>query len=97
MFLPLFRYGINQVSPKLIITSQHLIPKLMQILSSCPHEVNHIIYFENPLKKNLIFEENEMNKHRPDIIPFSEVESNGVIARANKNYCLKPGKMIISQ
>ena len=48
----------------------------MQILSSFPNEINHIIYFEHPLKKSQVFEESEMKTHQQDIIPFSKFELN---------------------
>ena len=51
-----FRYGIEQVQPKVIFTSYHLIPKLMKILATFPHNIDHIIYFEHHLKKKPNFE-----------------------------------------
>ena len=36
-----FRYGIDQMSPKVIFTSQHLVPKLQTILSSFPNTAVH--------------------------------------------------------
>ena len=94
-FSPFVRYGIEQVEPKLIVTSQYLIPKLLQILSSFPNDINHIIYIEHPLKKNPLPEEHEMKTHQQDIIPFSKVELNGIVAKENK-YTSEPGKIIIS-
>ena len=70
-------------------------PKLIKILSSFPNEINHIIYFEHPLKKSPVFEENEMNTHQQDIIPFSKLELNGILAKENKAIS-EPGKMITS-
>ena len=93
-FSPFVRYGIEKVEPKLIVTSQYLIPKLLQILSSFPNEINHIIYFEHPLKKNALPEKNEIKTHQQDIIPFSKLELNGIVANKNKDTS-EPGKIII--
>ena len=99
------RYGVEQVAPKVIVTSQHLLPKLMKILSSFPNEVNHIIYIEHPITKTpdvlisnysseqSLSEEDGMKTHQPNIIPFSKVELNGIAAKEDKATS-KPGKMI---
>ena len=62
-----------------------MVAKLLKILSSFPNETKYIIYFEHPLKKNPVFEENEITKKECDIVPFSNLEKYGAEARANKD------------
>ena len=71
------RYGIEQISPKVIFTSQHLVPKLQQILSTFPNGIEFVVYFENSLKKNAVFEENESANITPSLVPLSKIEDNG--------------------
>ena len=77
------RYGIDQMSPKVIFTSQHLVPKLQTILSSFSNQIEFVVYFENILKKNAVFEENESTNSSPSILPLSKIESSGKLIREN--------------
>ena len=87
MLFAFYRYGIEQVSPKVIFTSQHLVPKLQQILSTFPNRINFVIYFDHPLKKSAVFEENESTNVTPSFLPLSKIESTGskAIDRKVKN------------
>ena len=81
-------YGINHVKPKLIITSQELLPKLLEILDKDINEVNDVIYFENPREK---FQEDIMKGHALNIQSFNEIESFGTELKGDRSkYELKP-------
>ena len=56
----------------------------MKILSSFPNEIDHVIYFEHPWKKHLPSEVNELSPRQLTLVPFSQVELNGVVAREKK-------------
>ena len=61
----------------MIFTSQHLVPKLQSILSSFPNQIEFVVYFEHPLKKNSVFEEHESANSIPSILPLSKIETSG--------------------
>ena len=61
----------------MIFTSQHLVPKLQSILSSFPNQIEFVVYFEHPLKKNSVFEERESANSIPSILPLSKIETSG--------------------
>jgi hypothetical protein len=62
-----------------------LVAKLVKILSSFPHKTNYIIYFEHPLKKNLVFEENEIIKQACNVVPLSNLEKYGAQVSEHKD------------
>ena len=73
-------YGINHVKPKLIVTSQELLPKLLGILRDGETDVKNIVYFENPLH-SLVLEEgascDDTGLSRFNIQTFNEIENIG--------------------
>ena len=71
------------MSPKVIFTSQHLVPKLQSMISSFPNQIEFVVYFENTLKKNAVFEENESTNSSPSILPLSKIENSGKLISEN--------------
>ena len=60
-----------------------MVTKLLKILSSFSNDIKYIIYFEHPLKKNPVFEENEITKQPREIFPLARLEKYGVDAVTN--------------
>ena len=78
----LCRYGIEQVQPKVVFTSYHLIPKLMKILSTFPNDIIHIIYFEHPLRSGGCSDPTMLSIVT---IPLSKIESDGIAGKENEH------------
>ena len=62
-----------------------MVTKLVKILSFFSNDIKYIIYFEHPLKKNPVFEENEITKQTREIFPLANLEKYGADAVANKD------------
>ena len=54
-----------------------MVPKLQSILSSFPNQIKFVVYFDHPLKKNSVFEEDESANSIPSILPLSKIETSG--------------------
>ena len=68
-------YGINHVKPTLIITSQDLLPKLLDTLKQEYYDVKDIIYFVNPVQPLILDDWMDVNKF--NIQSFDEIENFG--------------------
>ena len=81
-------YGINHVKPKLIVTSQELLPKLLGILDNNVQDVKNIIYIDNPLKALVL--DDGINEGQFNIQTFNEIEGFGKNIQGDRNkYSLK--------
>lgn len=84
------RYCLDVVKPKVIITSQHLLPNLVSILGKNSNFVKEIVYIANPLNQD--FEEWKTNDsliiHNFDDIEKLGIDMNGY----NDISKLKPAK-----
>jgi long-chain acyl-CoA synthetase len=80
-------YGINHVNPKLIITSQELLPKLLGILNNDLHDLKDIVYFVNALQSVPV----ECITDYPfNVQTFNEIEGFGKDLQGDRNkYPLK--------
>ena len=80
-------YGINHVKPKMIITSQELLPKLLDILDKDAGNVKSIIYFENPREK---LPDDITSDSAFEIQTFGQLERDGTGLKGDLGYIRHP-------